>query len=125
MDFAELAEDIAREAEQALFLTRQIKQIDERVANLYADADADPASCAAECAHWVRSKASQISITSLAHVVMGFLRSVGLRGKPSQLGEGTPPGIYACVSISCFVAADPEFSCPLIRRNRVRPTGAN
>nr|EJI93931.1 hypothetical protein JVH1_8678 [Rhodococcus sp. JVH1] len=28
MDFAELAEDIAHEAEQALFLTRQIKQID-------------------------------------------------------------------------------------------------
>lgn len=39
MDFAELATDIAHEAEQALFLTRQIKQIDERVANLYADAD--------------------------------------------------------------------------------------
>lgn len=39
MDFAELAEDIAHEAEQALFLTRQLKQIDERVANLYADAD--------------------------------------------------------------------------------------
>nr|WP_020476721.1 transposase [Rhodococcus sp. DK17] len=39
LDFAELAEDIAHEAEQALFLTRQIKQIDERVANLYADAD--------------------------------------------------------------------------------------
>jgi len=41
MDFAELAEDIAHEAEQALFLTRQIKQIDERIANLYADADPD------------------------------------------------------------------------------------
>ncbi|SFC82584.1 Transposase [Nocardioides terrae] len=41
MDFAELAEDIAHEAEQALFLTRQIKQIDERVTNLYADADPD------------------------------------------------------------------------------------
>ncbi|MEE6180044.1 IS110 family transposase, partial [Mycobacterium sp. 050134] len=39
MNFAELADDIAHEAEQALFLTRQIKQIDERVANLYADAD--------------------------------------------------------------------------------------
>lgn len=39
MNFAELAEDIAHEAEQALFLTGQIKQIDERVANLYADAD--------------------------------------------------------------------------------------
>lgn len=39
MNFAELAEDIAHEAEQALFLTRQIKQIDERVANLYADTD--------------------------------------------------------------------------------------
>ena len=41
MNFAELAEDIAHEAEQALYLTRQIKQIDERVANLYADADPD------------------------------------------------------------------------------------
>lgn len=41
MDFAELAEDIGHEAEQALFLTRQIRQIDERVANLYADADPD------------------------------------------------------------------------------------
>jgi transposase len=41
MNFAELAEDIAHEAEQALFLIRQIKQIDERVANLYADADPD------------------------------------------------------------------------------------
>src|SRR5699024_68232 len=30
MDFAELAADIAHEAEQALFLTGQIKQIDER-----------------------------------------------------------------------------------------------
>jgi transposase len=39
MDFAELAADIAHEAEQALFLTRQIKEIDERIANLYADAD--------------------------------------------------------------------------------------
>jgi transposase len=41
MDYAELAQDIAHEADQALFLTRQIKQIDERIANLYADADPD------------------------------------------------------------------------------------
>lgn len=41
MDFAELAADIAVEAEQALFLTGQIKEIDERIANLYADADPD------------------------------------------------------------------------------------
>lgn len=41
MDFAELAADIAHEAEQALFLTGQIKEIDERIANLYADADPD------------------------------------------------------------------------------------
>ena len=39
MDFVELGADIAHEAEQALFLTRQIKEIDERVANLYAEAD--------------------------------------------------------------------------------------
>lgn len=41
MDFAELSADIAHEAEQALFLTGQIKEIDERIANLYADADPD------------------------------------------------------------------------------------
>ncbi|ORX03471.1 transposase [Mycolicibacillus trivialis] len=41
MDFAELAADIAHEAEQALFLTGQLKEIDERLANLYADADPD------------------------------------------------------------------------------------
>jgi hypothetical protein len=41
MDFAELAADIAHEAEQALFLTGQIKETDERVANLYTDADPD------------------------------------------------------------------------------------
>lgn len=41
MDFAELAADITHEAEQALFLTGQIKEIDERLANLYADADPD------------------------------------------------------------------------------------
>lgn len=39
MDFAELASDIAHEAEQALYLLRQIRQIDERIANLYAEAD--------------------------------------------------------------------------------------
>lgn len=39
MDFAELASDIAVEAEQAIFLSTQIKEIDERLSNLYADAD--------------------------------------------------------------------------------------
>ncbi|GAB3131453.1 hypothetical protein GCM10027289_17660 [Tsukamurella serpentis] len=41
MDFAELADDIAVEAEQAMFLTEQIHDLDERIANLYADADPD------------------------------------------------------------------------------------
>ena len=41
MDFAELAADIAVEAEQAIFLSGQIKEIDERLANLYAEADPD------------------------------------------------------------------------------------
>ena len=39
IDFAELAADIALEAEQALFLSEQIKEIDERMANMYAEAD--------------------------------------------------------------------------------------
>lgn len=39
MDFAELAADIAAEAEQAIFLTGQIKELDERIANLYDEAD--------------------------------------------------------------------------------------
>jgi transposase len=41
MDFAELAADIAAEAEQAQFLTDQIEDLDERIANLYAEADPD------------------------------------------------------------------------------------
>lgn len=39
MDFAELGADIAIEAEQAIFLSAQIKEVDERLANFYAEAD--------------------------------------------------------------------------------------
>lgn len=39
MDFSELGADIAVEAEQAIFLSTQIKDIDERLANFYAEAD--------------------------------------------------------------------------------------
>ena len=39
MDFAELAADIAVEAEQAQVLTVQLADLDERIANLYAEAD--------------------------------------------------------------------------------------
>lgn len=39
IDFAELAADIAIEAEQAQTLTEQIEDLDERIANLYAEAD--------------------------------------------------------------------------------------
>lgn len=39
MDFAELGADIAVEAEQAIFLSTQVTEIDERLANLYTDAD--------------------------------------------------------------------------------------
>lgn len=39
LDFAELAADIAVEAEQAQVLTEQIEDFDERIANLYAEAD--------------------------------------------------------------------------------------
>ena len=41
VDIPKLADDISHEADQALYLTGQIKQIDERIANLYADADPD------------------------------------------------------------------------------------
>ena len=41
IDFAELAADIAAEAEQARFLTEQIEDLDERIANLYTEADPD------------------------------------------------------------------------------------
>lgn len=41
MNFAELAADIAIEAEQARFLTEQIEDLDERIANLYEQADPD------------------------------------------------------------------------------------
>jgi transposase len=39
IDFAELAADIAVEAQQAQMLTEQIEDLDERCANLYAEAD--------------------------------------------------------------------------------------
>lgn len=39
LDFAELAADIAVEAEQAQVLTEQIEDLDERIANLYDEAD--------------------------------------------------------------------------------------
>jgi transposase len=39
IDFAELAADIAIEAEQAQVLTEQIEDLDERIANLYDEAD--------------------------------------------------------------------------------------
>lgn len=39
MDFAELAADIAVEAEQAQVLTAQMADLDERIANLYTEAD--------------------------------------------------------------------------------------
>jgi transposase len=39
---SELAADVATEAEQALFLTGQIRELDKRIANLYAEADPDP-----------------------------------------------------------------------------------
>jgi transposase len=39
IDFAELAADIAVEAEQAQVLTEQIADLDERIANFYAEAD--------------------------------------------------------------------------------------
>ena len=41
IDFAELAADIAVEAEQAQVLTEQIEDLDERIANLYDQADPD------------------------------------------------------------------------------------
>ena len=41
IDFAELAADIAVEAEQAQMLTEQIEDLDERIANLYDQADPD------------------------------------------------------------------------------------
>jgi transposase len=41
LDFAELGADIAAEAEQARFLTEQIEDVDERIANLYEQADPD------------------------------------------------------------------------------------
>jgi hypothetical protein len=39
IDFAELSADIAVEAEQALFWSDQIEEIDERLANMYAEVD--------------------------------------------------------------------------------------
>nr|WP_235678085.1 hypothetical protein [Mycolicibacterium sarraceniae] len=49
IDFAELAADIAIEAEQAQALTDQIDDLDERAANLYAEADPTGIIASATC----------------------------------------------------------------------------
>jgi Transposase IS116/IS110/IS902 family len=113
MDFAELAADIAAEAEQAIFLTAQIKEIDERIANLYAEADPDAIIASAPGVGPVTSSviAGRIGdphrFTSLAAI----RAYSGLVPKVNQSGVGeTKPGITKAgdplLREMMFIAAD-------------------
>jgi transposase len=113
MDFAELGADIAAEAEQALFLHAQIKDIDERIANLYAEADPDGIVASAPGVGPVISAviAGRIGdphrFTSLAAI----RAYSGLVPKVNQSGVGeTKPGITKAgdplLREMLFIAAD-------------------
>jgi len=113
MDFAELAADIAVEAEQAIFLSAQIKEIDERIANLYAEADPDGIVASAPGVGPVISSviAGRIGdphrFTSLAAI----RAYSGLVPKVNQSGLGeTKPGITKAgdplLREMLFIAAD-------------------
>ena len=113
IDFAELAADIAVEAEQAIFLSAQIKQIDERIANLYAEADPEAIIASAPGVGPVTSAvvAGRIGdphrFTSLAAI----RAYSGLVPKVNQSGVGeTKPGITKAgdplLREMLFIAAD-------------------
>ena len=113
IDFAELAADIAVEAEQAIFLSAQIKQIDERIANLYAEADPEGIVASAPGVGPVTSAvvAGRIGdphrFTSLAAI----RAYSGLVPKVNQSGVGeTKPGITKAgdplLREMLFIAAD-------------------
>lgn len=113
MDFVELGADIAAEAEQAIFLSAQIKEIDERIANLYAEADPDGIVASAPGVGPVISSviAGRIGdphrFTSLAAI----RAYSGLVPKVNQSGVGeTRPGITKAgdplLREMLFIAAD-------------------
>ena len=123
--FAELAEDIAHEAEQALFLTRQIKQIDERVANLYADAD--PAGIVAS-APGVGAVISAViagrigdphRFTSLAAIraYTGLVPKVSQSGVSKVESSITKAGIRCCVRCCAPLPTRLAGSIPSSRRS--------
>lgn len=96
IDFAELAADIALEAEQAIFLNGQIKELDERIANLYAEADPEGIIASAPGVGPVTSSviAGRIGDPHRFSSLAAIRAYSGLVPKVNQSGLGeTKPGI--------------------------------
>lgn len=113
IDFTELAADIAAEADQALFLSTQIKQIDERIANLYAEADPEGIVASAPGVGPVTSAviAGRIGDANRFTSLAAIRAYSGLVPKVNQSGVGeTKPGITKAgdplLREMLFIAAD-------------------
>jgi transposase len=89
IDFAELAADIAVEAEQARVLTEQIEDLDERIANLYTEADPDGIIASAPGVGPVTSGiiAGRIGDPKRFHSLAAIRAYSGLVPKVSQSGQ--------------------------------------
>ncbi|WP_421840127.1 IS110 family transposase [Mycobacterium sp.] len=89
IDFAELAADIAVEAEQAQILTEQIQDLDERCANLYAEADPTAIIASAPGVGPVTSAviAGRIGDPHRFHSLAAIRAYSGLIPKVSQSGQ--------------------------------------
>jgi len=89
IDFAELAADIAIEAEQAQVLTEQIEDLDERIANLYAEADPEGVIASAPGVGPVTSGviAGRIGDPHRFHSLAAVRAYSGLVPKVSQSGQ--------------------------------------
>lgn len=97
-DFAELAADIAAEAEQAPTITDQIEDLDERIASLYSEADPK---------HLVASSPGVGPV--LAGVILGRLGDARRFRDFSAVGPGTRspgvPGLRSSGPTACRMTA--------------------
>ena len=128
MEFAELAADIAIEAEQAIFLSAQIKEIDERLANFYAEADPEGIVASAPGVGPVISAviAGRIGdphrFTSLAAIraYSGLVPKVNQSGVGETRGGVTKAGDPLLREMLCLAAdparlVDPQLAAKYVR----------
>ena len=134
IDFAELAADIAIEAEQAQTLTEQIEDLDERIANLYQEADPAGLIASAPGVGPVTSGviAGRIGdphrFTSLAAIraYSGLVPKVAQSGLSDHRGGLTKAG-DALLREALFAAADqarktdPQLAARYVRLMQLRP----